>query len=172
MILEGFRQNSIKKCIDDLLDSRPPSIHKEKIRSLGVVLNIDETNDFETFRKLAELLKVRPNKLKIIAFTSNKKDDLNSWDVCFNPKHFGWRGKIKDIELQEFLDTPFDALISYYTQEVIELKYMTAASNAKFKIGILQSDTRLNDLIIKTNLKQFRVFQNELIKYLNIFNKI
>ena len=31
---------------------------------------------------------------------------------------------------------------------------MTAKSKAKFKIGILQTDERLNDLIIKTSLKQ------------------
>ena len=172
MILKGFKQKSNKKYLNSLLNSRQVLLNEKKIVSLGVVLNIDEVNDFETFRRLANAIKVKPNKLKIIAFTSHKKDELNSWDVCFNPKDFGWSGKIKSIELQEFLDTPFDALISYYTEEVLELKLITAASQAKFKIGILQSDNRLNDLIIKTSLKQFNIFQKELIKYLNIFNKI
>ncbi|MFD2823891.1 DUF6913 domain-containing protein [Lacinutrix iliipiscaria] len=172
MILQGFKQKSNKKYLNSLLDSREVLLNEKKIVSLGVVLNIDEVNDFETFRRLANAIKVKPNKLKIIAFTSNKKDELNSWDVCFNPKDFGWHGKIKNIELQEFIETPFDALISYYTEEILELKLITAASQAKFKIGILQTDNRLNDFIIKTNLKQFNIFQKELIKYLNIFNKI
>lgn len=172
MILKGFKQNSTKKHLRKLLNSRQFFFNEAKIASLGVILNIDEVDDFECFRKLAETIHVRPNKLKIIAFTSNKKEDLNAWDVCFNPKDFSWNGKIKNIELQEFLDTPFDALISYYEQDVLELKVLTAASKSKFKIGVLQSDNRLNDFIIKTNLKQFDLFKNELIKYLNTFNKI
>jgi len=172
MILKGFKEKSTKKHLNSLLKNRQILLNEKKIVSLGVILNVDEFADFETFRQLATAMGVRPNKLKIIAFTSNRKDDINSWDVCFNPKDFGWRGKIKNIELQEFIETPFDALISYYTQEVLELKLITVASHAKFKIGILQSDNRLNDLIIKTNLKQFHVFKKELIKYLNIFNKI
>ena len=147
-------------------------VNHNEIVSLGVIIYIDEQTDFEVFRKLASAIGVRPNKLKIIAFTSKKKSDINSWDVCFNLKDFGWGGKIKNAELQEFLDTPFDALISYYSESVLELKLMTAKSKASFKIGILQTDNRLNDLIIKTNLKQFDVFQAELIKYLKIFNKI
>jgi len=172
MILKGFKENSTKKYLNTILTSRSADVNNGKIISLGIIINIDEQDDFEVFRKLANAVKVRPNKLKIIAFTSNRKDDINSWDVCFNPKDFGWSGKIKNAELQEFLDTPFDALLSYYSQDVLELKLMTAESKAKFKIGILQTDNRLNDLIIKTNLKQFNLFQTELVKYLNIFNKI
>jgi hypothetical protein len=49
---------------------------------------------------------------------------------------------------------------------------MTAFSKAKFKIGILQTDERLNDLILKTNIKQHEVFKEEVLKYLTILNKI
>ena len=139
---------------------------------MGVILNIDEVDDFEAFRELSDDIKVRPNKLKIIAYSSNKKEDLHSWDECYNPKDFGWKGAIKNMELQSFLDTEFDVLISYYEKEILELKLITAESKAKFKIGILQSDERLNDLIIKTNLKQFDLFKEEVFKYLTIFKKI
>ena len=74
--------------------------------------------------------------------------------------------------MQSFLDTKFDALISYYTKDELELKLITALSKSKFKIGILQTDERLNDLIIKSNISEFNVFKNELFKYLTILNKI
>ena len=70
------------------------------------------------------------------------------------------------------MDVPFDILISYFEKDVLELKLMTAKSKAKFKIGILQTDERLNDLIIKTSLKQFELFKKEVFKYLSILNKI
>ncbi|MCF7561691.1 hypothetical protein L3X39_13670 [Sabulilitoribacter multivorans] len=172
MILKGFKEKSNKKYLNKLLSERQVNVADSKVESLGVVLNIDEVDDFEMFRKLAEYIKVRPNKLKIIAFSENKKEDLNSWDSCFNSKDFGWNGAIKNLELQEFLDSSFDALISYYEKEVLELKLITTLSKAKLKIGILQTDERLNDLIIKTDKKQFDQFKTEVFKYLTILNKI
>ncbi|MBU2940625.1 hypothetical protein KO494_13845 [Lacinutrix sp. C3R15] len=172
MILKGFKQNSTKKYISKLLASRKVFVDNKKISSLGILLNMDEYDDFESFRQFAKEINVTPNNLKIIAFTSNKKKDLHALNFCFNPKDFRWNGKVKNAELQDFLNTPFDALVSYYKEDILSLKVLTAASKAKFKIGVLQTDNRLNDLIIDTNFKQFNLFKNELIKYLNTFNKI
>lgn len=172
MILKGFKKNSNKKYLNKLLSERHVNVTDNKIESLGVILSIDEIDDFELFRNLAEYIKVHPNKLKIIAFSENKKDGINSWDNCYNPNDFGWKGTIKNVELASFLKIKFDALISYYAKEDLELKLLTAMSEANFKIGILQTEERLNDLIIKTNLKDFNVFKNELFKYLTILNKI
>jgi len=172
MILKGFKEKSNKKHLNRLLSIREVSVSDNKVESLGVILNIDEVDDFELFRTLADCINVRPNRLKIIAYSANKNEDLSIWDECFSPKDFGWKGNIKNVELQSFLNTKFDALISYYTKEDLELKLLTAKSKAQFKIGILQTDTRLNDLIIKTKLKEFNVFKAELHKYLTILNKI
>ncbi|MFD2543796.1 DUF6913 domain-containing protein [Lacinutrix gracilariae] len=172
MILKGFKQNSTKKYISKLLDARKDFVANNKISSLAVLVNIDEYDDFESFIQFAKLINIAPNNLKIIAFTSNKKKDVDALNFCYNPKDFAWNGKVKHAELQEFIKTPFDALISYYQQDVLPLKVITAASKAKFKIGVLQTDNRLNDLIINTNFKQFDLFKTELIKYLNTFNKI
>lgn len=172
MILKGFKEKSNKKYLNKLLSERQVNVEGNKLISLGIIFNSDEIHDFESFRKLSEFLKVRPNKLKIIAFSESNKNDLNAWDECYNLKDFGWRGKLKSADLQEFLDIPFDILISYYEKDVLELKLMTAKSKAKFKIGILQTDERLNDLIIKTSLKQLELFKKEVYKYLSILNKI
>ncbi|ULC60635.1 hypothetical protein MBM09_06485 [Flaviramulus sp. BrNp1-15] len=172
MILKGFKEKSNKKYLNKLLSERQINVTDNKVESLGVILNVDEVDDFELFRKLADDLKVLPNRLKIIAFSEGKKEDLLSWDECYNLKDFGWRGAIKNTELQSFLNKDFDVLISYYQKEILELKLITAQSKAKLKIGILQTDERVNDLIIKTDLKQFEVFKTEVLKYLTILNKI
>jgi hypothetical protein len=172
MILKGFKEKSNIKRLNKLVSIRNVDVNNSKIESLGVIMHIDEIDDFELFRSLASDLNIRPKNLKVIAFSNGKKEDHNSWDMCFDPKDFGWRGTIKDVELQSFLDTKFDALISYYAKDQLELKLLTALSKAKFKIGILQTDERLNDLIIKSNISEFNVFKDELIKYLTILNKI
>ena len=171
-ILKDFKQKSNKKYLNRVLSSREIHVNDKKIKSLGVIFCLDDTEDFEIFRRLAETINVRPNRLKIIAYTESVKDAPNFWDTYYHSEDFGWRGKIKNVELQTFLDTKFDALISYYEKDVLELKLLTAISKAEFKIGILQTDERLNDFIIKTKLKQFNIFKKELIKYLNILKKI
>ena len=172
MILKGFKEKSNKKYLNKLLSERRVIASNNKIKSLGIILNIDEVDDIELFRKLADYLNVRPNKFKVIAYSGDKKVQSFRWDTCFNPLDFGWRGKIKNVELQTFLETKFDALISYYSIDALELKLLTALSQAQFKIGILKTDARLNDLIIKTNVKEFNIFKVELYKYLTKLNKI
>lgn len=172
MFLKAFKEKSHKKIINSLLNSRAVFVDDSKVEHLGVLLHANEFNDFEAFRKLAEFINVLPNKLKIVAYASDEKKLTNFWEVCFTEKDFGWKGAINNVELQTFIDTEFDVLISYYESEELELKLITAKSKARFKIGVLKSDERLNDLIIKTNINQFDLFKKELKKYLNIFNKL
>lgn len=172
MFLKAFKEKSNKKYLNELLSERKVNVSNNKVKSLGVILNFDEIEDFNAFNVLASRLKVHANKIKVIAYTTNLKSHGNSWDACFNLKDFGWKGEIKNVELQAFLDEPFDVLISYYTQEHLELKLLTALSKSQFKIGILQSETRLNDLIIKTGMKDIDVFSDEVVKYLTVLNKI
>ncbi|MGC6430474.1 MAG: DUF6913 domain-containing protein [Jejuia sp.] len=172
MILKAFKQKSNKKYLNKLLAQREVNLGDNKIKSLGVILNFDEIDDFNVFNVLASQLKIHTNKLKVIAYTADLKSHGNSWDSCFNEKDFGWNGDVKNIELQTFLDEPFDVLISYYTEPFLELKLLTAASKSQFKIGILQADERLNDLIIKTNIGDISLFNNEVLKYLTVLNKI
>ncbi|WP_066225342.1 DUF6913 domain-containing protein [Formosa haliotis] len=172
MILKGFREKSNKKYFNKLLANHSVSNASKPIESLGVILNIDEFPDVESLESLSKLLNVKPNKFQLIQFsTANKVQDVTevSW---YSAKDIGWKGTIKDGELQAFLNTNFDALVSYYTDDNLDLKVLTAASKADFKIGILQEEQRLNDLIINVNPEAIEVFKSELLKYLSILNRI
>lgn len=172
MFFRAFKENSNKKYLNKMLSNREVNIDNSKVESLGVVLNLAESKDFNAFKSLAEKLKIHPNKLTVVGFSREKVGELNAWDLCFGPDDFGWNGAIKSIELQSFLDKKFDVLVSYYTTEDLELKLITALSKAKLRVGILQKDERLNDIIIKTDINEFDVFKNEVFKYITILNKI
>ena len=79
---------------------------------------------------------------------------------------------IKHDELQTFLDTEFDALVSFYKGDALELKMLTAASKANFKIGLSNVDDRLFDFILDVGTQDLSVFKTELKKYLTILKKI
>ncbi|MGB1210876.1 MAG: DUF6913 domain-containing protein [Lacinutrix venerupis] len=58
------------------------------------------------------------------------------------------------------------------SNDTTPLKLLTVSSKSKFKVGVLETDERVNDLIIKTEMNDFKTFTSELKKYLNILNKI
>jgi hypothetical protein len=119
------------------------------------------------------VLSVTANAIEVVAFTNDKKkDQSNELIATYDGTDLGWNGTIKDANLKTFINTDFDLLISYYTEDNILLKLLTTASKSKFKVGILQEDERINDLIIKTELNDFKTFKIELEKYLKILNKL
>ena len=147
MILKAFKEKSIKKKLNTILNYERSLSDEGVIKRVGIIFNGDEIDDFEMFKSLSEDLRIHPNRLKIIGFTENKKDNVFSWNASFNPKDIGWQGKINNVELETFLDSDFDLLISFYTTDILELKLLTALSKAKFKASIFQ-DRSLTKIIL------------------------
>jgi hypothetical protein len=172
MIFKGFSEKSKIKYLNRLLSERHVNVSDNKMQSLGVLVNIDEFKDLEQFKILTNELSIRSNSLKIITFSTYIDENYHVGEPVFNLKDFGWKGNIKNMDLQTFIEQEFDVLISYYRVDVLELKLITALSKAQFKIGISNNDTRVNDLIIQTGVNDFNVFKSEMFKYLTILNKI
>ncbi|MGJ5642093.1 DUF6913 domain-containing protein [Formosa sp. S-31] len=171
MILKGFKEKSIKKYFNKLLENRVLTDNSKPIESLGVILDYSEISQVETLENLSKTLKINSVKFKVVAFNTAKDYEQGLCPV-FSEDDFDWKGQIKTAELKAFLNTPFDALISYYFKDDLHLKLLTAMSEAKFKIGVLQEEPKLNDLIIATDSKAFEVFKSELLKYLSILKRI
>lgn len=172
MFLNRFKKKSNQNYISKILKYRKASVNDNKIESVGVILNLDEFNEKDNIRLFFKTIGIMENRIKFITFITDEKLVPNSWDSYFNPKDFGWNGKIKSIELQEFINIKFDALISYYKEDNLELNTVTALSKANFKIGISNSDQRLNDFIIDVKPNQINIFKKEIIKYLKVLKKI
>ena len=172
MFLKRFKEKSIQKHINNYLDNRKASVHSGLILSVGIVLNLDEFNDYDKLREIIKSIGVKDNRVKFIAFIDDEKSAPNSWDSFFNPKEIGWKGKILGLELEEFINTKFDALICYYRDDKMELNFVSALSKANFKIGISNNDPRLYDFIIDIETEHIQVFEKELTKYLKVLNKI
>lgn len=172
MILKAFREKSIQKFTNRLLNSKNVAISNKKLESVGVIIDAREFADAEGFKHFFNKLGIRLPKIKIIIFVEDEKKTERLWGNYFSKKDFGWYGAIKHAELKMFLETEFDALVSYYKNDDLELKMATAVSKANFKIGLSDVDDRLYDFILDVGTNQFEVFQTELKKYLTILNKI
>lgn len=172
MILKAFKEKSNRKYVNKLLDARNAAVNNNKVKTISVLLNADEFDDFEAFRRYFKELSLISPKHKIIAFTNDDKFESSQWETYFSPKDFGWKGKINHIDLQAFIEEDYDVLISYYKKEDLYLNLITAASKANLKVGLSRNDERLYDLIIDTKPKEINIFKEEFKKYLNILNKL
>jgi hypothetical protein len=172
MIFKAFKEKSNQKHINRLLNSRNVNVKNTEVKSVGVVLNLKEFADFDAIRTFCKELGILPPKTKIITFVEDNNITDKLWDTYFSPKDFGWKGAIKNIDLQTFIDTEFDALICFYKQHSIELDMIAAASKANFKIGISNANLKLYDFIINVNTDEFQIFKVELKKYLTVLNKL
>ena len=83
-----------------------------------------------------------------------------------------WNGQFKSQIAKDFVNTSFDLLINLYQTSDLALQVATAATNATLKVGLKNTNPELNDLIINVNINDKSVFKTELIKYLNILNKL
>ncbi|WP_299117243.1 hypothetical protein [uncultured Winogradskyella sp.] len=172
MFLKAFKEKSNRKYVNKLLDARKVAVNNHKVKTISVLLNADEFNDFEAFRAYFKELNLTSPKHKIIAYTGDDKFESSQWETYFSPKDFGWKGKINNIDLQAFIDEDYDVLISYYENENLHLNLITAASKANLKVGLCRNDERLYDLIIETKPKDIKTFKVEFKKYLSILNKL
>ncbi|WP_299103178.1 hypothetical protein [uncultured Winogradskyella sp.] len=172
MILKAFKEKSNRKYVNKLLAERKPSVNNSKVKTVAVLLNANEFHEFEVFRVYFKELGLTSPKHKIVAFTMDDKLEHNQWNAHYSPKDFGWNGKIKNQDLQSFIDEPFDMLICFFKNPVLQLNQITAISKANFKVGISNEDERLYDLIIDVELKNINIFKQELKKYLNILKKL
>ena len=172
MFLKLFRKRSNQKYINKILNFKRSKISEKKIRSVGVILSLEEFKDYDKIKKIFTDFGINENRIKFITYISNKDFQLNHWDDYFNPEDFGWSGNITNIALNEFIDFKYDVLISYYRLDNTDLNLVTAKSKANFKIGISNFDQRLNDFIIDIGTGHINVFRNELEKYLRGLNKI
>ena len=172
MFIKFLKDRSNRKFIKRALENRLSSVNKKKIQTVGIILSIGEFKDYDKLRSIFQGYGVNENKIKFIAYLSERDTKLNHWDSYFESKDFGWNGVIKNLDLQEFIETDFDALISYYKKDNLELNYATACSKANFKIGLSNYDQNLNDFIIDINPNFIDIFGKELEKYLTGLKKI
>ena len=58
------------------------------------------------------------------------------------------------------------------TQENLMLQLMSVKTKARVRVGFVEVDEQYNDLILNSPMKDFKVFKQELKKYLRVLNEI
>lgn len=172
MILKVLKEKSNQKFINTILSKRDIKVDTKKAQTIGVIFNAEEYTNYQEFSDFFKELNIQSPKQKFLTFSKTNDTQSLTWDNVYTPKDFGWKGKLKNTELQNFTNSNFDVLICYFIANDIELMQIAAMSKANFKVGISNDDERLYDLTISTKTSNFEVFKHEFKKYLTILKKI
>lgn len=162
----------LKKIINKKLINFVNEVPQDKIKTIGII--IDSTNFFDEEKLVAEIKsKIIPfNDIKVLSYNDKIKHQDSLSQLSFSMKNIGLNGKIKVVEVQDFLNYPFDLLISYFEEEKLPLLLAVSSSKANFKISCSNIDVKFSHFIINTAFKEYKNFISELFKYLKILNKI
>lgn len=166
MFLNYIKEFFVKKSLKNYLSNVKNEVFTSNIQTIGLL--IDESN-FDHSKELVNelvLQGVALQNIKVVVYTNKFKEKETYLMPTFGRKHINWNGEITAVFLNEFIETEFDLLISYYDIETAILMMITSKSKAKFKIGFATVDQKLNRWMINNPIENYKLFVFELFKYL------
>lgn len=172
MFLNKIKDFWVKKIVKKSLSNLKHTVSNNSIKSIGIIIDENYFNKKEEL--IQELVKnsIDKQQIQILVFRDLiKKNETFNYST-FSYKDLNWNATFDKNEINDFINSDFDLLISYYDVEKAPLLQITYLSKAKFKTGFESIDKRLNQFMIATQLEYYKVFIQELFKYLKILNKI
>ncbi len=163
-----FTQKIVKKSIVNV--NHIPL--NKTIKTVGIIF--DESYFYEKEALFAELVQngIQDSDIDFLVFKDiiKKKEIFDYPTFCH--KDLSWTATFDKSEVKDFIAQKFDLLINYYDTEKSALLLVSNQSKANFKVGFSSIDKKLNHFMIDTNAENYKVFIEELFKYLKILNKI
>lgn len=172
MFLNKIKDFWTKKIVKKRLSNVKLLNTSSSIKKIGIVF--DESYFYEKESLIKELIQegIKESDIDVIVFKNKiKKNETFDYSV-FSYKNLSWSASIDIPEFNNFIASDFDLLISYYDIEKAPLLLTTSLSKATFKVGFASIDKRLHHFMIDTNAENYKVFIEELFKYLKILNKL
>ncbi|WP_264551267.1 DUF6913 domain-containing protein [Flavobacterium sp. N2038] len=166
MFLNYIKEFCVKKSLKKNLRISKNEVFTSNAQTIGLL--IDESDSLYSKELMTELVShgIAQKNIKIVTYRDKFEKKKEYSELTFGKKHMNWKGEVTEVFLNEFIETEFDLLISYYEKEKPILMLITSMSKAKFKVGFSSVDARLNRLMIDTAIGNYKLFVSELFMYL------
>ena len=147
--------------------NRKIKIVQKKKLSVGLLIDSKFDLNDSFIQKLAMNLELSKERFDITVYNKNNFKTFNVNLISI--EDVGLFGKLP-LGINKFLNRRFDLLFNlHYNNPLLSL--LSSLSKSNFRIGLIQADKRLNDLIINLSPENLK-FIDESVKYLNkIFKK-
>ena len=166
MFLNYIKEFFVKKSLKFHLNNEKREVFTKNVQTIGLLIDESNFEYSEALIKELTLQGIALENIKVVAYREKFKEKETYSRPTFGKKHINWRGETSEDFLNEFIDSEFDLLLSYYNVEDVFLMLVTSKSKAKFKVGFATVDQNLNRWMISTELENYKLFVSELFRYL------
>ncbi|TND08932.1 MAG: Uncharacterized protein FD123_1786 [Bacteroidetes bacterium] len=149
----------------------------DQAKSIGIVFEYTNAEDFDLLKKYVLYLREMKKKVRAIGYYAMKELPQFPYSKLefdfFGKKSFAWNGKPADPILANFVEEEHDILLDLNMNDLLPLRYLTAVSRARFKVGRWEEDDHdLHDMLIDSPpAKGLKNFLRHIDTYLLKLNK-
>jgi len=141
----------------DKIDKPRDFISLKQASLIGIIFDASHEPNIETVQRYIKKLQQWQKKVHVLAYIdADKTDDIKLVypNIDFiSKKEVNWYLKPKSMSTSRFIKNKYDILLNLYTDECVPLQYVSAFSDAKFRVGAYKENNLFcNDFLI--NLKE------------------
>lgn len=126
----------------------PRSVNWEDARYIGIFFDATDLNKRQTVLRFSEQLKAPDRKVKLLGYFNNDQQDPNFIFPHFNRRQFDWALRPSAREVTDFVEEPFDLLLTIDPTSRLHSEYIALRSQAALKVGPYTRNTDCYDLMI------------------------
>jgi AAA+ ATPase superfamily predicted ATPase len=109
-------------------------------REIGILFDASDTDRTAIINTFADSLRKERKKITLLGYYNFPKPAINFNFPYFNRKNINWHYEPNGALVEEFVAKKFDILINAYIDENLALEYVSAMSQATFRIGHYDKD--------------------------------
>ena len=106
-----------------------------KAKSIGILFDASYTKDWAPINKYVQVLRDKGKQVRTLAYFHDKLKHDEFPFRYFNRSQLDWLLRPVSSEVGEFIDQPFDVLITLSASSGMALEYISALSKAQLRVG-------------------------------------
>jgi hypothetical protein len=162
---EALYQRKLRQCAK--LKKNRIASNFDDARNIGLIFDASNPTNVQTVLSYKKELQQSRKKVSLMGYRDIKELSGEEDYPCFCNKDLGFSMTPKGQEVLEFIEKPFDLLISLHTNTCLPLEYISAASSAHFRIGHYKEEkTDFYDFMIYGKSKSLRALIQQMETYL------
>jgi len=149
----------------------------DQVKKIGIVWDASKTDDFPCLSRFYQKMHDSKTDVKILAYFPGK--DLPNQYTAIRYLSVIKREELNffyhpvSSESNTFISNPFDVLIDINFKKTSPLLYISSLSNAWFKVGLFESETRNSPFDLMMDLKNpvnLEEYLDQVMHYLGMIN--
>ncbi len=171
-IKESFYQKHLKRKVSQVKIKRH-QVNFENAKTIGILIEAGDRENLVFADKYRDRLRKMTKQVKILAYFNDKANHDNLTVSYFTDKDMNWYGIPNSEQVRDFIERPFDILISLHLTPSRPLEYISTISSAKMRVGLHASDKEycydfMIDPSAVSNHKQFVKQFEDYFKIINV----